>query len=116
MTTSADGPGSVLTVARSQEGAAAVVALHGELDMSTLTVVQDELDAIGAGLPELLVIDMSELGFVDSSGVRLVLLAEDRARAEGRSLKVRLGQGAAYRLFRTLGLADRFAVVDDSTP
>ena len=83
--------------------------------MGSLALAQGELDAAEAGLPTVLIIDMSRLGFVDSSGVRFVLLAEDRARTDGRKLGVRLGAGPAYRLFRTLGLADRFDVVDNST-
>ena len=55
-------------------------------------------------------IDLSELDFMDSSGVRLVLLAENTARAAGRRVSVHLGDGAARRVFQTLGLLNTFPV------
>ena len=56
-------------------------------------------------------IDLSGLTFVDSSGVRLVLLADDRARAAGRRLAVRLGTGHALRVFQALGILDKLDVL-----
>lgn len=51
--------------------------------------------------------------FVDSSGVRLVLLADERARAAGRRLSLRLGDGPARRVFAVLGRVRRLDVLDD---
>ena len=50
--------------------------------------------------------------FVDSTGVRLVLSADERAREAGRRLALRLGDGSARRVFTALGLVDRFEVLD----
>jgi anti-anti-sigma factor len=83
------------------------VVLDGELDISTLDEALRRVEAAERAEPPLLVIDMSELTFVDSSGVRLVLLADERARAAGRRIAVRLGNGPALRVFQVLGLVER---------
>lgn len=93
----------------------AVVALRGELDMATAGLVEKALDAIETNTPAVLILDLTWLTFVDSSGIRLVLLAQDRAHARGARLALRLGDGAAHRVFRTLGLLDRLDVVDHPT-
>ena len=89
----------------------AEVVLTGELDIATLDDAQRRIEAAEAGSPPVLVIDLSALTFVDSSGVRLVLLADDRARTAGRRLAVRLGTRQALRVFQALGLLDKLDVV-----
>jgi anti-anti-sigma factor len=87
------------------------VVLTGELDIATVDDAERRIEEAEAGSPPLLVVDLSQLEFVDSSGVRLVLLADDRARGAGRRLAVRLGTGHALRVFQALGLMDKVDVV-----
>lgn len=84
-----------------------VVVLRGELDISTLDEATALIEAAEADAPPVLVVDLSALTFVDSSGVRLVLLADRRARDARRTLQVRLGHGPALRVFRALGLTEK---------
>ncbi|MDN5747768.1 MAG: STAS domain-containing protein [Pseudonocardia sp.] len=88
-----------------------LVALRGELDISTLAQAEAEIEAAESAQPAVLVVDLSDLTFVDSSGVRLVLLADGRARAAGRRLAVRLGEGPALRVFHALGLVDKLEIL-----
>jgi len=90
----------------------AEVALSGELDISTYEDALAQLAAAERSAPELLVVDLAGLRFVDSTGVRLVLSADERAREAGRRLALRLGGGPARRGFTALGLVDRFEVLD----
>lgn len=106
----AESSASVLRIHR--EGDPPTVVLHGELDITTLPQAEREVEAAEEAAPSTLVIDLSALEYVDSSGVRLVLLADGRARAEGRRLAVRLGTGLARRVFDLLGLLDRLDLVD----
>jgi anti-anti-sigma factor len=98
----------------------AEVVLTGELDIAALDDAQQQVDQAAAAGPALLIIDLSRLTFVDSSGVRLVLMADDRARAAGRRIAVRLGTGPARRVFEALGLLDKLDIVpgkpDDVPP
>jgi anti-sigma B factor antagonist len=93
-------------------GTTAEVVLTGELDISTYEVAQAQLEEAERNGPELLVVDLAALGFVDSTGVRLILSADERARAAGRRLALRLGDGLARRVFTALGLLDRLEVLD----
>jgi anti-anti-sigma factor len=90
----------------------AEVVLSGELDISTYDDALAQLTAAERSAPELLVVDLAGLRFVDSTGVRLVLSADERAREAGRRLALRLGDGPARRVFSALGLVDRFEVLD----
>ena len=96
------------------------VVLEGELDIASVDDAQRRVAAAERRAPSLLVIDLSNLTFVDSSGVRVLLLADDRARAVGRRLAVRLGTGPALRVFAALGLVEKFEVLPprcgDRTP
>ncbi len=85
--------------------------LRGDLDISTLNDATALVEAAEAAAPPLLVIDLSGLTFVDSSGVRLVLLADRRAQEGGRRLRVHLGTGPALRVFRALGLDEKLDTV-----
>ena len=68
----AQSPSSTLEVAREDADGALVLSLTGELDITTLTMARSELvDAERTG-PAVLVVDLSLLRFMDSSGVRLV--------------------------------------------
>jgi anti-anti-sigma factor len=92
-------------------GRTAEVVLEGELDIATVEAACYRVAAAEREAPSLLVIDLSRLRFVDSTGVRVVLLADDRARAAGRRLAVRLGTGPALRVFTALGLVDKLDVL-----
>ena len=90
------------------------VVLTGELDIATYDDARQQLEDAERAEPELLVVDLASLRFVDSTGVRLILSADERARAAGRRLALRLGDGLARRVFAALGLLDRFEVLDAS--
>ena len=95
------------------------VVLEGELDIASAEEALHRVAEAERASPSLLVIDLSMLTFVDSSGVRVILVAEDHARAAGRRLAVRLGRGPALRVFSALGLVDRFELLparDDPLP
>jgi anti-anti-sigma factor len=88
------------------------VVLTGELDISTFDNAHQQIEEAEQETPDLLIIDLTELQFVDSTGVRLILAADQRARQVGRRLALRLGRGPALRVFAALGLTDRFDLLD----
>jgi anti-anti-sigma factor len=88
------------------------VVLTGELDISTFDQAERQVEDAERSSPALLIIDLRSLRFVDSTGVRLILLADQRAKESGRRLAIRLGEGPALRVFAALGLTSRFDVLD----
>ena len=90
----------------------AEVVLTGELDITTYEDAEKQVTDAEQAAPALLIIDLAGLQFVDSTGVRLILSADQRAREQGRQLAIRLGDGLARRVFAALGLLDKFDVLD----
>jgi anti-sigma B factor antagonist len=89
------------------------VALVGELDLSTVAKVQEELRRVEASSPDTLVVDLSKLTFLDSTGLRCIVTADERARAEGRRIVIVRGPDAVQRVFAITRLEERLEMVDD---
>jgi anti-anti-sigma factor len=90
------------------------VALMGELDLSTVAKVQEELRKIEAGSPPTLVVDLSKLTFLDSTGLRCIVTADERAREEGRRMVIVRGPDPVQRVFAITRLEERLEMVDDA--
>lgn len=100
-------------IAQSEDGGAVVLSVTGELDMNTVQVLseraQHELDA-GAGV---LLIDLSGLGFMDSSGLRLLIALNDRSREEQWTLRLRSPIDAAAKMVLQATRADEALPFED---
>ena len=97
-----------------RNGSVAVVRPVGELDLSGAAVVEAELERL-AEEPELgtVVLDMRGLEFMDSSGLRLVVVADMRAREAGRRFSLIRGDETVHRVFEITRMSDRLDFVDD---
>jgi anti-sigma B factor antagonist len=91
------------------------VVLRGELDLSTVAKVQDELRRVEAGAPPVVVLDLSKLTFLDSTGLRCLVTADQRARDEGRRVVLVRGPDQVQRVFSITRLEDRLEMVDDAS-
>lgn len=89
----------------------AVIALEGELDLAVVALARRELDA--AREATLLVIDLRGLTFLDSSGIHMLLEAEDRCAARDCPFFVVRAPARVHRALEVIGLGDRFALIDD---
>jgi anti-anti-sigma factor len=108
-----------LRVSRGSDADAEWLVLHGALDLSTMPVVEREVQrleqeiAARPGAEDTsLGVDLSQLAYIDSSGVRVVLLTDRAAQAGGRRLAVRLGDGPARTVFDMLDVTPHLHVVD----
>jgi anti-sigma B factor antagonist len=95
-----------------RNGTLAVIVATGELDLSGAAVLEAEIDRL-AGDPELgtVVLDMRGLEFMDSSGLRLVVLADMRAREAGRRFALVRGNETVHRVFEITRMSDRLDFV-----
>jgi anti-sigma B factor antagonist len=94
--------------------AVAVIAATGELDLSGAEILQAELDRLEAE-PDLgtVVLDLRGLEFLDSSGLRLVVLADMRARDAGRRFVLVRGPETVHRVFEITRMSERLEFVAD---
>jgi len=93
-----------LTVRTERQGDVLVVALSGELDRATADGVDIELEHAEAGDAASIVLDLSGLTFMDSTGVRLLIQAHARSRAESGRLTLRRGPAAVQRVMELTGV------------
>ena len=105
---------SVIDVSVQTDDGVVTVALTGELDISNAQRVEQELqrveedDAAGA-----IVLDLRKLVFMDSTGLRLVVAADARARERGRRFALVAGPEAVHRVFKITYVDRRLDFVDD---
>ena len=90
-----------------------VIVLSGELDLSTASSVEAELASAERERPPLMVLDLRELQFMDSTGLRLLLAADGRARRQDRRLVLVQGPENVQRVFRIALLDGRLDFVSD---
>ena len=89
------------------------IALRGELDLSSAAKLQEELRRVEAASPPVLVLDLSKLVFLDSTGLRCLVTADERARADGRRVVIVRGPDPVQRVFSITRLEERLEMVDD---
>jgi anti-anti-sigma factor len=90
-----------------------LVALRGELDLLATAELEPELDRLAAepGV-EVVALDLRELDFLDSSGLRLVVVAERRLGEAGRRLVLVRGPQPVQRVFEITRMSERLEFVD----
>jgi anti-anti-sigma factor len=88
------------------------LALAGEFDLSNAAQLEDALKEVERDRPALLVLDLRELTFMDSTGLRVMVSADARARDDARRLAVVQGPESVHRVFRITGLDDHLEIVE----
>ena len=88
----------------------ALFELSGELDSLAAAQLSECLDHVDSRAPGL-VLDMSDVSFIDSSGLRTLIQARQMFPDDPRALTLREPQKSTTRLLELTGLADYFAIV-----
>ena len=94
-------------------GAVTVVRLSGEFDLAG----KDRFDRAVEQLPEKpgeVLLDLRDLEFIDSTGLRSIIDSWHRSQADGYTLAVLAVPEPVGRLFKLTGLDEILPVVDDS--
>jgi anti-sigma B factor antagonist len=104
---------TILEVETEERDGLVRIVLKGELDLSTVAKVEQELDQAESRRPPLIALDLTGLTFLDSSGLRLVVTADERARDDGRRFVIVRGPETVNRVFTITRLGERLDMVDD---
>jgi anti-sigma B factor antagonist len=104
-------PAFSVTVAN--EGDTVRISLKGELDMASVDGVRRALEDAEALPVRLVALDLSELTFVDSTGLEVFLRAARRARESGRRLVVARPSVYVRKLLQLTAIDQALDVVDD---
>jgi anti-anti-sigma factor len=91
-----------------------LLTLRGELDIGSAGKVEEELRRVEQeGPPALIILDLRKLEFMDSSGLRVIMAADQRAREGERRVAVVQGPDAVRRVFEITRLDERLEIVAD---
>ncbi len=95
-----------LTVRSQRHGTTHTVEVFGELDAATAQRVDDELQSVAASDAQLIVLDLSGLTFMDSSGVHLIARAHECCTAAAKRLRLLRGPPHIQRILTLAAAAD----------
>jgi anti-sigma B factor antagonist len=99
------------------EGSRTMLRLRGELDMPNASLLQRELETADVEGAAAVLVDLRELHFMDSSGLRLLLTTNERLRRRGVEFAVAGVSHQVERLFSVTDAASHLTIVDPpSTP
>ncbi|HEY2217476.1 MAG TPA: STAS domain-containing protein [Solirubrobacteraceae bacterium] len=93
----------------------ALLTLSGELDIATIPRLEAAVDATLTGDLRTLTIDLSGLSFVDSSGLRMFIVLDQRASEEGWTLRLTRPGEQALMVFRVSGVEENLPFVEDAS-
>jgi len=106
-------PVSLFDVEISEGPLGPVAALSGEVDMSAVAGVEERIRTGMGEQPGVLVLDLREVEFLDSSGLRLVLELDREQRDRGARLVVVRGGRRVARVMELTGADRQLEMVDD---
>jgi anti-sigma B factor antagonist len=99
-----------LTLETSLAGRTAVIVLAGELDLAGAADLERELAGVDA---RAVVVDLRGLGFMDSSGLRALTVAAQRAQRAGCRFALVPGAAQVMRVFDVTRMRERLEFVGD---
>jgi len=117
-----DVPGADSTLLRTgfhaaadNDGDTAVLRLHGELDMATAPGLGRALSTALDSRPTVLALDLQELSFVDSTGLRVLITACRRAGEQGSTFVLRSPSRSVLKALQLTGV-DQLMVIEPAPP
>jgi len=101
--------GSEFSVSATQSDGVTVAVLTGEIDLASCTRLGQQLTEIVA-TGDRVELDMSNVAFMDSTGLRVLVAAKEDSRRRGGSLVVTAASEPVRRLLEITGLAGEFSL------
>jgi anti-sigma B factor antagonist len=103
------GLGPQLVVETTRIGDHDVVVASGEIDLASASRVELALEPFSG---QLVVLDLRNVEFMDSAGLKVLLNQRSRIKESGGDLRLVLGEGAVVRLLELTGVSDAFSISD----
>lgn len=92
------------------------IAVEGEIDLATVEELQTAIDAVFTDKADHLVVDLNGATFMDSTGLKALVMANRRFGEAGRSFAIAVSGGPVSRLIDLSGVDSAIrtvATVDD---
>jgi anti-sigma B factor antagonist len=88
-----------------------VLHLDGELDMASAPLLQDAIGSAALERTAIVVFDLQQLRFIDSTGLRIILVAHEHAQTRGQEFAVTPGSQQVQRLLSVTGVGDHLRTI-----
>jgi anti-anti-sigma factor len=88
------------------------LALEGELDLAAVAALEGAVEAARSEGAGDVVLDLRELAFMDSSGLRTIVQLDTKAGTEGWRLAIVQGPEAVQRVFEITRMDQRLTFTD----
>ncbi len=89
----------------------AILSLDGELDMANAPLLQSALDDAELASVSTVVLDLQQLQFIDSTGLRIILATRERCRERGQEFAITPGSDQVQRLLSVTGVGEHLRTV-----
>ncbi|HEX2047373.1 MAG TPA: STAS domain-containing protein [Acidimicrobiales bacterium] len=86
------------------------VRLLGELDMSTASQLSDELVRLASAGASVVTVDLSDLAFIDSTGLSVLITGLKQLRQQGGDLALRSPTPGTRKVLEITGLTEVFFI------
>lgn len=93
-----------LCINTATEGGTLRVLVSGEVDVSNASVLRSSVDAALEARPEKLEVDLAEVGYIDSTGIGVLVGASHRAEEQQMAFEVTNPQRNVRRVLGLLGV------------
>lgn len=102
-----------LEIERIDDTTCARLVLRGDLDLYSAPALDDAIVELEGEKWPLLFLDLRELDFIDSAGLRLVMRTHARAKQDGRRMVLIRGGENVERVLELTGLKDELEIADE---
>lgn len=103
--------GEQLTIEVRQDDDRIVLTLHGELDLLGAPRLRGEIESHAVDAADIVVLDLDDVQFIDSAGLRVVLAAHERTVERGQRLALTPGSPQVQRLLSIAGVSGHLQTI-----
>jgi anti-sigma B factor antagonist len=101
-----------LLIGVSREANRVVLRLDGELDLASVPLLESAVQSATLDDPATIVLDLRGLEFIDSTGLRAILLQDKRSTERGQTFALVRGSEQVQRLMRMTGVDEHLKLID----
>src|SRR5579863_1219196 len=102
-----------LTMQQQENG---VVVVAGELSLAEAPILERHLADVLATASSTIVVDLADVEFIDSTGLSVLVRAQQQASERGVEFGVQNPRAQAHRLLSLTGLEERLTIADPPAP
>jgi anti-anti-sigma factor len=102
---------SQLSIETRTQPSGILLLLRGELDMASASQLERAIASAAGERPRAIVLDLRELDFIDSTGLRTLISEHERSREAGRKFALVQGSKQVDRLMSITRVAEHLRVI-----